>query len=239
MPTRTTLKGLLFDKDGTLLDYARTWVPINRDVALYAAGGDSRLADDLLAAGGHDPATDRVEPGSVFAGAGINEIVAMLEHRLGSRAPADLGPTVARLFRDGGARTSVLIEGARDALVTLKSLGYVLGLATNDTAEGLHASLARHDVLDLFVFTVGCDSGHGAKPGPGMVLAFAEAAGLAAREIAVIGDSVHDLEMAKRAGAGLRVAVLSGTSGRDDLAGHADLVLDSVADMPGHAMFRR
>ena len=239
MPSPTSdLRGLLFDKDGTILDYWKTWVPINREVADFAASGDARLRDELLVLGGQDPVTHHVVPGSAFAGASMEGIVALLADHLGARAPRDLLVTVARLFRDGGARTSVLIDGARDTLRTLHQRGFILGLATNDTFDGLQASLARHDVLDLFQFTTGCDSGHGAKPEPGMVQAFAAAVGIAAREIAVIGDSIHDLEMAARAGAGLKVAVLSGTSGRADLERHADLVLGSLADMPGHAAFR-
>jgi phosphoglycolate phosphatase-like HAD superfamily hydrolase len=35
---------VLFDKDGTLLDYRRTWEPINREAATLAAGGDPVLA---------------------------------------------------------------------------------------------------------------------------------------------------------------------------------------------------
>ncbi len=233
------LRALLFDKDGTILDYWKTWVPINREVADYAAGGEARLRDELLVLGGQDPTTHHVVPGSAFAGASMEGIVALLADHLGARAPRDLATAVARLFRDGGARTSVMLEGARDALMALRRRGFVLGLATNDTAAGLDASLARHDVLELFAFTVGCDSGHGAKPESGMVLAFAAAVGVAVSEIAVIGDSIHDLEMAARAGAGLKVAVLSGTSGRADLAAHADLVLGSVADMVGHRMFQR
>ena len=31
------IRGILFDKDGTIIDYWRTWVPINREAALYAA----------------------------------------------------------------------------------------------------------------------------------------------------------------------------------------------------------
>ena len=61
------IRGVLLDKDGTILDYAKTWVPINREIALAAAGGDRALTDTLLRAGGHDPDTDQVRPGSPAA----------------------------------------------------------------------------------------------------------------------------------------------------------------------------
>ncbi len=38
-PSRT-MRGVLFDKDGTLLVYAATWLTANRVAALAAAGGD-------------------------------------------------------------------------------------------------------------------------------------------------------------------------------------------------------
>ena len=83
-----------------------------------------------------------------------------------------------------------------------------------------------------FDFAVGCDSGHGSKPAPGMALAFAAAASIAPEEMAVIGDSAHDLEMARNAGAGLAIAVLSGTGQHADLAEHADLIVESMRDIP-------
>jgi phosphoglycolate phosphatase len=226
------VRGLLFDKDGTLLDYWKTWVPINRMVADYAARGEPQLRDAVLRAGGHDPVTDHVVPGSVLAGGTVDEIADMARFAVGiANAPADLDAAVARLFREGGAQHAVMIEGARGALVRLKASGFKLGLATNDTEAGMAASLQAFEVLDLFDFACGADSGHGAKPGAGMVLGFCHALGLRPEAVAVIGDSIHDLEMAHRAGAA-GIAVLSGTSGRDDLAPHADLVLNSVRDLP-------
>ncbi len=226
------IRGLLFDKDGTVLDYWRTWLPINRAVASYAAAGSADLRDKALAAGGHDPLTDRVVAGSVFAGGTIDEIVAVLRDAVGAVAPADLPAMTVKLFNDGGAEHGVLVEGAREVLVQMKAERFDLGLATNDTAAGLEASLRKFRILPLFDFTCGCDSGFGGKPEPGMVHAFCRVTSLAPHEVAIIGDSVHDMEMAARAGAGLRIGVLSGTSGRDDLAACADVVLDSIADLP-------
>ncbi|MCH7793725.1 MAG: hypothetical protein IH900_01095, partial [Proteobacteria bacterium] len=52
------IRGILFDKDGTLLDYAATWMTANRVAALAAAGGDRALSERLLIAGGYDPKQD-------------------------------------------------------------------------------------------------------------------------------------------------------------------------------------
>lgn len=226
------ISGLLFDKDGTLLDFYRTWVPINRQMALDAAGNDPELAATLLRAGGHDPDTDVVEPGAVLSAAGVIGIVACFADVLGERAPADLEDIVMRNFREGGAKHATLIEGVEAQISVLHASGYRLGLATNDTKAGLHASLSRFgNLLDWFEFGVGCDSGHGTKPEPGMAIAFAEAIGADPSTCAMIGDTVHDLETGRRAGFGLRVAVLTGPSRREDLEPHADIVLDSVLDL--------
>ena len=69
------------------------------------------------------------------------------------------------------------------------------------------------------------------EPEPGMVHAFARATGVAEADIAVIGDSPRDLHMARAAGAGLVVGVLTGTSGAETLAPLADHVLDSIATL--------
>ena len=68
------ISGILFDKDGTLLDYARTWLPVNRELALFAAQGDGVLADRLLSACGMDPVSGYVVPDSLLAAGNTVEI---------------------------------------------------------------------------------------------------------------------------------------------------------------------
>ena len=41
------IKAILFDKDGTLIDFDKTWAETNRKGALIAADGDTALADAL------------------------------------------------------------------------------------------------------------------------------------------------------------------------------------------------
>jgi phosphoglycolate phosphatase len=225
------IRGVLFDKDGTILDYWATWVPINRRAALWAAGGNAALAGVLLLLGGHDPATDRVTPGAPLAAGDFLDIAQAFAAHPDVGAAAELAAGIERIFCEGGAEHSVLVAGAREALVELKRRGLSLGLATNDSGAGIEASLAKHDVLHVFDFLAGCDSGFGAKPDPRMVFGFCQAAGIGRGEVAVVGDAVHDLAMGRAAGVALAIGVLSGTSGRADLERHADLIVDSVNDL--------
>lgn len=41
MSAASPIKGILFDKDGTLLDYDESWLPVNRELARIAAQGMS------------------------------------------------------------------------------------------------------------------------------------------------------------------------------------------------------
>src|SRR5262245_15102078 len=230
------IRGILFDKDGTILDYARTWVPTNREVALHAACGDARLAAELLRAHGQDPETGMVVGGSLLAAGSIAEIADAFAAHPGERAPANLKPDLDRVFAEGGAKYATLIPGAERTLVTIKQRGLRMGIATNDSMDGLKASL-RSGILDLFEFVAGYDSGHGTKPEPGMVLAFCEAVGLEPGEIAVVGDAAHDLAMGRAAKVGLTVGLLSGTGTEEQLRPLADLLVNSINDLPGRPEF--
>jgi phosphoglycolate phosphatase len=233
------IRGVLFDKDGTIIDYARTWVPMNREAALLAASGDAALAAELLRANGQDPDSGAVGAGSMLAAGSITEIANAFAAQLGPRTPPGLAASLDRLYTEGGAKNAVLIPGADRALAELKRRGLRLGVATNDSIGGLKASLQRTGTLGLFDFTVGYDSGHGTKPDPGMALAFCKALGLAPGEVAVVGDAEHDLAMGRSARVAMTIGVLSGTGTAEHLRPLADILLDSINDIPALPQFRR
>jgi phosphoglycolate phosphatase len=120
----------------------------------------------------------------------------------------------------------------RPLLASLRGRGLRLGVATNDSEAPARQHLASHGITDCFDFISGYDSGHGAKPDPGMCLAFARAVGLDPARIAMVGDSRHDLEAGRAAGM-RTVAVLTGIAKREDLAPHADAVLPDIGAIPG------
>lgn len=233
------IRGILFDKDGTILDYARTWVPTNREAALYAASGDATLAAELLRAHGQDPDTGAITADSLLAAGSIVEIADAFAAQLGSRAPAGLTASLDRIYVEGGIKYATLIAGADRTLALLKGHGLRIGVATNDSAAGLEASLKRTGVLGMFEFAAGFDSGYGTKPDPGMARAFCKATGLRPAEIAVVGDAVHDLAMGRAARVGLTVGVLSGTGTAERLKPLADVMIDSINDLPALPAFRK
>lgn len=230
MSVPSQIAGILFDKDGTLLDFDASWEPVNRQVSLVAAGGDAELADRLLAACGMDPISGHIVPDSLFAAGNTREIA---EGLIAAGAPFDpetLVPLIDDLFA-GAAEMSVPVTELQPLFARLRQRGLRLGIASSDNERSIRVTVRRFGIDDYVDFVAGYDSGHGAKPGPGMVLGFCAETGLAPHQVAVVGDSNHDLHMGRNAGAGLKVAVLSGTGSRQSLEEACDIILNDITEL--------
>jgi phosphoglycolate phosphatase len=227
---KTPIKGILFDKDGTLLDYHLSWAPINQRAAHFAARGDAALAAHLLIAGGFDMAAGRVRSGSVLAAGTTTEISQTWIDAGSTFELVELTNHIDQIFREGVATAVPMLDLAA-FFRRLKVRGLVLGIASSDGELAIHMTAERFGFAADVEFIAGYDSGHGSKPGPGMLDAFAKHTQLNAEAIAVVGDNLHDMEMARRGRAGLAVAVLSGTGAREELAAASDLCLASIAEL--------
>lgn len=225
------IKGILLDKDGTLFDFHQTWVPILQGGALLAARGDQRLVPVLMDACGYSVASGRAVAGGVLAAGDTPELAALWATIAPDWQTGDLIQMLDQYFTAEGPLRAVPVTDLPALFGRLRHSGFTLGLATNDSHASAEATLANFGLADLFAFCCGYDSGHGSKPAPGMMHAFCAQVGLEPRDVAMVGDNFHDLEMARRAGAGLKIGVLTGTSLHADLAPHADIVLDSIADL--------
>ncbi len=229
---RRRIEAVLFDKDGTLFDFHTTWLPILEEAALMAARGEAALVPRLMAAGGYDPLTRRIASGSVIAAGDTKDLAESWMLHLREWRVDDLVLELDAMFTLKGPLSAAPVTELVPLFETLRARGLRLGIATNDTVAGAFATIGRFGLAEHLEFHCGYDSGYGSKPAPGMVHAFCEAVGVSPGSVAVVGDNLHDLDMGRAAGAGLLVGVLTGTSARDDLAPHADAVLDSIADLP-------
>lgn len=229
-----SIRGVLFDKDGTLLDFERTWAPVSRRCAERVAHHPEQV-DRLLDRVGHNPSTDRFVPGSAIVAGTAQDVARGFAEVLGDgRSVEALTQLIDATFLAEAGRCAVAIPGLTELVARLRARALVLGVATSDNTASAEAALGVLDLRAHFAFVCGYDAGHGEKPGPGMVLGFCAQTGLKPSEIAVVGDSTHDLEMARAAGAGLCVGVLTGPARHDDLAPLADVVLGSAVELVAH-----
>lgn len=220
------IDGIIFDKDGTLFDFRLSWGAWAVSLLDELAETPARRAE-LGAAIGFDPETRRFAADSTVIAGTPDEIAADLMPCFPGRDVASLTEQINRL---AAAAPMVPAVDLRAVLGALRARGLTLGLVTNDAEAPAHAHLAAAGITDLFDFVAGFDSGYGAKPAPGQLLAFCRATGLSPARVAMVGDSLHDLE-AGRAAKMHRIAVLTGIATATDLAPHADAVMPDIAGL--------
>lgn len=220
------ISAIIFDKDGTLFDFTASWGGWVRGF-LAAIAPHTDPAADLAQVLGYDAARQTFAKTSPVIAKTTPEIAEIVLPYLRGMDAATLNGVM------NAQSAAAIMQPAVDlraVLGGLRARGLWLGLATNDTEMPARAHLAAAGVLDLFDFIAGCDSGWGGKPGAGQLIAFAEHVNIDPADAAMVGDSLHDLEAARRAGMAA-VAVLTGIAEASELAPHADVVLADIGGL--------
>ncbi len=228
------IKGLLFDKDGTLVAFGETWIPAFCEAALRVAraAGQQDIADHLLREAGYDRSRGAFDTGSMLVSGTNRDIARCWNTILGESAPGDLDALLSAVFRETSLKGLVATADMPALFRRLAGAGYHLGIATNDDTELAELAAGQLGIRDHLAFVCGSDGGFGGKPGPGMGQAFCRHTGLDPHEVAMVGDAAADAAMARAAGFGAAIGVLTGTATRDELDPWFDVVIDSVADLP-------
>lgn len=188
---------LVFDWDGTLMDSAAAIV-----ASLQAACRDLGLVA---------PAEARAR---YVIGLGLNEALA---HALPGVAPS-LYPRIVERFRahylarDADMR---LFPQAAETVAALREAGFLLAVATGMSRRGLERAL-RATGLGGFFHATRCADEAPPKPQPGMLQALLEELATGPDRALMIGDTTHDMEMARAAGVA-RVAAAYGAHEREAL----------------------
>jgi len=226
-------RGIVFDKDGTLLDFNRTWLPVYRFAAREFAAGDAVLEDLLLTQHGFQPERNGFVGGSLLAAGNNRQIAGAWADQINKPDQVEhISSRLHEIFHHQGALHATPVKHLANTLRELKQSGKKLGVATADSHQGIINTLKSFDVLHEFDFLAGYDSGHGVKPEAGMVVSFCEQLALDVETVVVVGDNRHDIEMGRNANVGLCIGVLTGTSTRDELESIADIVLDDISALP-------
>jgi phosphoglycolate phosphatase len=224
------IRAILFDKDGTLIDFQRTWGPATHAVLTKLCNGDAAAFERLAAVSLYDATQRRLLPGSPVVIETTYGYGKLWAQALGVPVTPEFIAHIDALFFGETLDHLTTIGDVRALLGQLRVRGYRLGLMTNDADANTRAQLKQLGLEQLLEFVAAYDSGYGHKPDPDPVLAFAQFARVAPVDIAVVGDSEHDLVAARAAGA-VAVGVLSGPVPRARLEPHADVLIPSIAEL--------
>lgn len=222
------LDALLFDKDGTLFDFAQTWNGWAALVLDHLAKGDAQALQAMAEVIRYDLDQRAFHSDSMVIAGSNDEVAEVLAPYVTDMQAAEVATYLATSAAQAELAPAVPLAPFLDGL---RAQGIVLGVMTNDAEVSALSQLERAGVLDRFSFVAGCDSGHGAKPDPDPLLAFCTATGVTPARTAMVGDSLHDLVAGAAAGM-QRIGVLTGMARYEDLAPHADVVLPDIGHIP-------
>jgi len=224
-PLTQRFGAIIFDKDGTLLDFSSSWDPALMRAICAAAPDDQAQREAIAQVLGFDLEAQSSRIDAPFVHMPNTELEELLTPLTDGRQLLD---TCAMQV----INSVTAVPAATEVLHALRAANIPAVVATNDDEAAARAQL---DALGwmaeppLFAGIFGCDSGHGAKPQPGMLLAAAAAAGVEPSRCAMVGDSAGDLKAARSAG--FAAAILVG--GRETVGQHAHLADVWIEELGG------
>lgn len=187
------IKGILFDKDGTLIEFESMWYQIMTSVFEQLVDED---VDKLKALSGYTQSGFQED--SMIQYLSTHEIIHQWMKHIHHHTFQDVFDIFEKAATENHLEVK-LLPNTYESLTYLKSKGYILGIATADTLIPTIYNLEKCQIRDFFSF-LGTDNGMTVpKPAPDMVYEFAKIAELEPSEILIVGDSISDHEFAMNA----------------------------------------
>ena len=233
---------VVFDKDGTLIDFHTLWGPrVKRaiDAICASLGWDQSLTNMLTTALGYDPQTAQVVSQGPLATAPISELeivvaTILFQHQMSWEhakylASEHFGPVMSALPQPTEIKP---LGDVHTAIARLKSSGVQVAIATSDDRAPTEAAL-RELNLTQTVDLILCadDPGTPSKPDPQVLHYISQQLVVGIDRTVMVGDTVSDLEMARQAGVALTVGITGGADKTVELESHADVLLSSVGGL--------
>ncbi|MFI4865990.1 MAG: phosphoglycolate phosphatase [Steroidobacterales bacterium] len=217
-----TLRAVLFDLDGTLLD----------TVDAIAAALNLALAESLLAPLGVAQVRDMIGRGAPLL---IERALAKLGAPMGEAAQAVLLQRFLQHYEcieAGAGHSARVYPGVRDCLQQLHRQGLRLAVVTNKhkrLACGLLKRLALSEWIEVLI---GGDSCARRKPDPQPLQLACEALQVEPAEALMVGDSLNDVLAARAAGVSVVCVPYGYNEGHDPRALACDALVETLAELP-------
>lgn len=229
---------VIFDKDGTLIEFHAMWGAWVDDLAARLASSTRlELRGGLYHLLGVDLDSGLVHPHGLLAATPMSRIREAVVRFV---AAAGATPERAEVAVEAAWHAPDPVALARPVtdlaalLSTLRRRVRLFAVATSDDRRPTEQTLAALGI-DREIAAVACaDDGFASKPAPDAVLTLCARLNVPPERTAVVGDSPADLRMGRSAGAARVIGVLTGVGDLAALEPLADVVLGSIADLaPG------
>ena len=231
------IRGVLFDKDDTLLDLAAFWLaPVEHTAAfiLHELGreNDDTLRHELECAAGFD-GTALIPESPVVAGTNADVIRASMNvlasHGIKTEDDA-LFARLAETYLELACLRHGVCQPCGDLATVLDGLhsaGILTGVATSDSFASTVHALEKMGVAGHFNCILTADRVARPKPAPDMAEIFCARCQLLPEEVAMVGDSANDMRFARNAGITAIYFNRSGQSRNVD----ADIIIHRLEDL--------
>lgn len=228
-------KAIIFDKDGTLMDFDSFWVTLTR-VVVEEVRKNMRVVD--------------VSEEEILAALGVEHGVTNINGVLCYGTYAQIGSIVCNVLENSGYKTNVdevtklMIESYHrnyekgiikptchnlcKVLSRLKSEGIKLAVVTTDDSFGVQRCLQVLGIEEYFDAVYSDDGKLPAKPEPHSIYDFLAKEGLAKSEVIMVGDTLTDTVFAKNAEIKV-IGVAKSDANKQILAEHADAVIPDIS----------
>ena len=235
VPIPPNIRAVVFDKDGTLIDFNAMWGDWITDLARHLeAAAYISIAPQLFQTLGFDPVTGAVAPGGPLAVSTMAEIRALAGEVLraaGLTAVSAAAAIEAGWYIPDPVALAQPLTDLPALFGAVHARGIRIAVATTDDRSPTLSTLEALGIAPLVEALACGDDGRPIKPAPDAILALCRELGIAPAQTAMVGDTTADLRMGRAAGVGLNIGVLSGVGAAEQLAPLADMLLPSVAGM--------
>jgi phosphoglycolate phosphatase-like HAD superfamily hydrolase len=229
---------IIFDKDGTLIDFQSTWSPwVTALAQSLEANCNFNVSNQLYDIMGYCNKTETVSNSSLLAYASMDIIKEKIKSMLLENGVED--SAVDSLLRQcwkechvNNTSRPVETTNLPRLFGSLRKAGVKVAVCTSDSRASTESALRKLHVREL-VDAVVCsdDENMQPKPSPQGVLKICADLGVDLSSTIVVGDTTTDMLMAKAANVGFTVGVLTGIGTKNELASNADVILDNVGEI--------
>ncbi|EJY96232.1 phosphatase [Staphylococcus arlettae CVD059] len=197
------MKWILFDKDGTLIHFDRSWMKIGLQlVDDFMTQYESAIGDVTEAYKRLGIVNNEIQQGTVMASGSLDEIINAFDNLAGQDV-SSWAQQRSQTLVDQRVPENVWVEGVDQTVKALHQKGYKLGIVTSDTKKGVEQFLTDTNMHKYFDVVISTEANAVEKPNPEVLKPLFDNYDVDSSDVMIVGDTANDIKTGKNAQLGL------------------------------------